>query len=520
MKQRMWLTRIRLQILVLWGVAMVVLSACAPQEPVLIYITPTPNISDSVSVAISETDVATPQQPQTIEAQTAEQTSEVTVTQTTIAENTPTPQSTSESMPVDSTATQIVPTVDDSQPTATLVPGEFFGAIIGPDYTLPPTSTPRPTTIPTIEALPSSTANMVPTAIPQQISSSLNGAHIGVQIYYNVDIDTFHTLLLQAQKLNVTWVKLQANWAFMQPSSPDEYEQNFRLFEAHVQRAKGMGFNVMLSVAKAPNWARSIQEDDGPPDDPQLLANFLNFMITRIKPEHIDAIEIWNEPNLIREWRGTLPFSGAGYMQLFRPAHQAIKAIDPTIMVISAGLAPTGDSAGSLDDRTFLQQMYGAGLSEYPDIAIGVHPYGWGNAPDATCCNAIENRGWDDDPHFFFKDTLDAYSEIMQNAGHGVQMWATELGWATWEGFPTEPPEPWMTYTSAQQQAQYLLRALEIGQNRDDVGVNIIWNLNFGSEQTILDRVEMAGYSLMISLPEVGLQFRPAFDALASATQR
>ena len=32
-----------------------------------------------------------------------------------------------------------------------------------------------------------------------------------------------------------------------------------------------------------------------------------------IKPEFLDAVEVWNEPNLIREWRGAT-LNGGTYM--------------------------------------------------------------------------------------------------------------------------------------------------------------------------------------------------------------
>src|SRR5579859_2185086 len=54
-------------------------------------------------------------------------------------------------------------------------------------------------------------------------------------------------------------------------------------------------------------------------------------------------------------------------------AYTAIKSVDPTIMVVSAGLSPTGayDGSAAPDDQ-FLQWMYNAGLSGNYDI-LGVN---------------------------------------------------------------------------------------------------------------------------------------------------
>jgi hypothetical protein len=200
---------------------------------------------------------------------------------------------------------------------------------------------------------------------------------MGIQIDPNLDVGGWNQMMFHVEKVGVGWVKVQANWSYLQPNRPDDFGQEFGLFQLHVQEAKRRGFKVLISIAKAPNWARSNQAESGPPDDPQLLGNFITLLLSKVG-DTIDAIEVWNEPNLRREWTGPLPFSGAGYMQLFGPAYGAVRGYSPNILLVTAGLAPT-QGEGAIDDREYLQQMYRAGLGQYQDIAIGVHPYGWGN---------------------------------------------------------------------------------------------------------------------------------------------
>ena len=57
-------------------------------------------------------------------------------------------------------------------------------------------------------------------------------------------------------------------------------------------------------------------------NDPQVLASFLNLMLEEFG-DVIDAVEVWNEPNLLREWTGR-PISGSDYMRYFRVARDAI----------------------------------------------------------------------------------------------------------------------------------------------------------------------------------------------------
>lgn len=392
-----------------------------------------------------------------------------------------------------------LPTADAFAPpaAATNAGDQNFGPIIEPEYTQPPTSTSRPTTAPTAAPIVTLPGSAYTTSVPVN-QTRLDPAQMGIQLHYNYDVDTWEYRMQQIVPLRVGWVKVQAAWEWLQPDRDGQFDQNFRLFQLHVQKADKYGFQVMLSVVKAPDWSRhSNRSEDGPPDDLNQLASFLRLLLEKTGP-YVDAIEIWNEPNLRREWTGSRPISGASYMELFRVAYDTIRAYSPAITVITAGLAPTGNHSGvSVDDRAFLRQMYQAGLARYSDIKIGAHPYSWGNPPDFLCCDNVDGQGWDDQPQFFFRQTLRDYAGIIAAHGDNAQMWLTEFGWATWEDYPSEAPDPWMAYNSAQDQMDYTMRAFQIGQARADIGVMILWNLSYAVELTVHERSELAAYSIL-----------------------
>ena len=404
------------------------------------------------------------------------------------------------------------------KPTATR---SFIGSIINKDYTLPPTSTSRPSVVPSATPVtlpPTSVRTTVTTPLPID-RIRLDGSQMGIQVHYNFDVAGWDRTLKQIAALRMGWVKLQAAWKWLQPDYAGQFEQNFRLFQLHVQEAKKRGNKVMLSIAKAPDWARNVDRtDDGPPDDLNEVRTFIEILLQKVGP-YIDAIELWNEPNLKREWTGAHAFNGAGYMELFRVGYKAVRAYSPTIAVITAGLAPTGNASNvSVNDRSFLRQMYQAGLASYSDVVIGIHPYSWGNPPDFVCCDNTEGQGWDDRPQFFFLQNINDYADIIRANGGSAQMWATEFGWATWEHYPSEPPDPWMTYNTAHDQLDYTLRAFQIGQSRPDIGVMILWNLSFAEELTISRRSELAGYSLLYPVFDgsENRHQRPLYQALAA----
>lgn len=409
---------------------------------------------------------------------------------------------------------QVIPTLSPTppgtpaaQPSPTLT---WRGPIIGGGYQGPPQLTASPVT----DLTPGSPVPTTPPSSPQPADvgavSNLDPNRIGVQVDINLSDSDWADAMARLETLGVQWVKVQVPWRDMQPSGPDQRDDRFfSIVERHIEDANRRGFDVLVSVVKAPAWARSTQEADGPPDNPETLANFIRLLFDEINAgdrpedralygEYIDAIEIWNEPNLQREWTGTLPFNGAGYMQLFGPSYQAVRAYSSTVPVITAGLAPTGNNPGSVDDRDFLRQMYAAGLANYQDVVIGIHPYSWANSPDATCCGS---RGWDDDPHFFYADTMREYRSIIANAGHNARMWITEVGYATWEGFPNQPPpgSEWMRFNSMWDQANYTLRMVELAQTSTDIENVMLWNLNFAVLAGLVENAdERIAYSMIV----------------------
>ncbi len=455
----------------------VLLAACLPQAPIYIYITPTPEPGTPVP---------------TVEVAEA-----VTAATVTVTDHTPTPTPTP----------SLSPTPGSPTPTV-------LGAVLAPGYTLPPTSPPRATATPSATSTPTTGPSATPRGPTATPLPGLDPNPIGIQLDPTLNQDDWNLAMQDIRRLEVKWLKVQVAWAMLQPNGPDEISEDFRRLEIYLETASNDGLNILVSVAKAPPWARDTQTEDGPPRDPNALAAFISLMLREFGPA-VDAVEVWNEPNLEREWQGR-PINGGEYMALFRPAYEAVRQYSADIAIITAGLAPTGDNPGSVDDRAYLQQMYNAGLANYKDVAVGIHPYGWGNPPDARCCDFDPEPGWDDDPHFFFLDNLEDYREIMVNNGHAdAQLWATEFGWATWADLPGSAPEPWMDYVNECQQGDYIIRAFEIGQERDYIGPMILWNLNFGVLGNLVENGdERAAYSLIIPR---GIRERAAYWMLYDA---
>ncbi|CAG0981963.1 hypothetical protein ANRL4_01931 [Anaerolineae bacterium] len=415
-------------------------------------------------------------------------------------------------------------------------PTQPFGSVVGENYTPPPTFTPFPTaTLPNGSLPPPFTPGPSPTP-----SEALRPDLMGIQIHNDLTDAQFDQMLARVQELGVSWVKIQIRWDQCEPE-PGVFSEFYQAQVLNIQRASIRGFKTMLSVTHAPDWARPENVrgiEDGPSENTTDWATFVGRLVRDVKPEFIDAIELWNEPNLIREWRGK-PISGSEYFKYFRAAYEIIQQEqmsgrsvlkpDHRIMVITAGPAPTVTFTGStIGDREFIQQLYDAGLANLgSDVVLGVHPYGWGNPPEARCCQAAPGvTGWFEHPSFYFLETLENYREIMRRNNHAEgKMWITEFGWATYDslirsdGSPAEADAGvgWQNLIDADQQAKYIVRAFRLAQQPpyyDYLGPMILWNLNYSMIPGILDKGgEQAGFSLLAGDGSA----RPAFEALREA---
>jgi LysM repeat protein len=365
-------------------------------------------------------------------------------------------------------------------------------------------ATPVPTAVPSAGG-----ATPTPAPLPQNQATNVGFAY-GVQVH--LPNQGMPVVLSAATGLGVTWVKQQIEWSLYEPTAGNV---NWAPIDDMVDAMDAAGVNILLTVNSAPSWARDSDQEKGPPSDYTTYANFVGQLAQRYKGR-VDAYEIWNEQNLRREWNTPKGISAASYVELLRLAFTAIKLSDPSAIVVTGGLAPTGfnDGVNAIDDRVYLRQMYAAGAAEWSD-AIGAHPNGWANPPDSTCCrnNRPAVPGWDDHPSFFFKQTLSDYREIMvQNGDSGTYIWATEFGWGSNDGLNVEPPPDYafVAYTSLDEQASYLTRAFQLGREWGYVGPMFIWNLNF------CQVVGVTGEQCLWSLLDPAGNPRPAYLAVQS----
>jgi hypothetical protein len=376
----------------------------------------------------------------------------------------------------------------------------------------PTAQQPSPTSHASVETPPADTP-VAPAAQTPSPTPPGTGFDYGIQVHL-FHLDTAYVAQL-VNNMGFRWIKHQIEWKEFEPSKGQYLWESI---DQIVNPAHDAGLNVLLSVVKAPDWARGgYTTEDGPPADYADYGDFMAAMAQRYCGT-VQAYEVWNEQNLRREWDTGRPLSAAEYVGLLRVAYERIKAACPTAIVVSGGPTPVGyTSETAIDDFDYLRQMYEAGLPNYCD-AVGVHPSGFNNPPDwhypPGYSEAGDSESFRGNRQFYFLNTIEGYHDIMTSFGDTThKLWATEFGWASIENL-TERPNAGYEYAAdntEMEQAEYLLAALQIARNKGYMGVMIVWNLNFAPAGGATD--ERAAFGI---LREDWSQ-RPAYQTLAAA---
>jgi hypothetical protein len=275
------------------------------------------------------------------------------------------------------------------------------------------------------------------------------------------------------------WIKITVPWRSVEASCKGciDWDDLDRV----VLAASGAGLKVLARVDHSPAWARAIPAENGPPDDPYDYADFVSEMARRYANGSlkgtIHAIQVWNEPNLSREWGGTgvEPIidrrAAVDYMSLLRQSYTLIKQLAPDTIVVSAGLSPTGTNDGTaIDDITYLEWLYDNDLDQYSD-AIGAHGPGYGSAPGAE---RLSNPAFPHDS-FYFRRIEQVHDMMVRKGDVNKQVWVLEFGWTT----DTIHPDRAFYAVTPEQQGQYIVEAFAYAKANWSpwVGPMFVWNL-------------------------------------------
>jgi polysaccharide biosynthesis protein PslG len=244
-------------------------------------------------------------------------------------------------------------------------------------------------------------------------------------------------------EVGFNWVKQAFAWETIEGAGKEQFD--WSIADRVVDQVHNDGLKLLARVSSDPElvnfWAGH------PPENADHFADFVFALANRYNctPEArgcIQAFQVWNEPNLGREWGHNRP-NPAQYVQFLGKAYAAIKRGNPNAIVISAGMAPTGDdSAIAMPDDMYYEQMYqamGGSSNGYFDM-LGVHGAGFAAPPELDPAEAAANPQYGGYRFFAFRHVEDIRN-IMERYGDGnKKIVILEFGWTS---DPVNPSYRW-----------------------------------------------------------------------------
>ena len=301
------------------------------------------------------------------------------------------------------------------------------------------------------------------------------------------------------------WIKQNVGWRDVEKyEGLEPKDWDWALADRAVDTAERYGLGVLFRLDHQPLWAGGW--NNGPPYDLDDFGRFCAVTATHFRGR-VRAYQVWNEPNLAREWAGRRP-DPAEYVELLKTCYVAIKAADPEAIVISAGLAPTGtDNEAAMPDDKFLRGMYTAGALPYFDM-LGLHAPGYKAPPELSPDEAESNPEYGGHRAFAFRHIEDLRTIMVEHGDADKQVAIVEFGW-------TSDPRPASDYhwhaVTEEAKADYLVRAFRYARENWSPWVGLMVVVYVADPMWTPDHEQ---YWWAITEPSWELQLRPAYGAL------
>lgn len=250
------------------------------------------------------------------------------------------------------------------------------------------------------------------------------------------------------------WVRFENGKWSMSSDSRDHYNFTGGVAPWHVdqdaiyQAYRGRGMRILPYVFQTPEWATSAGPDvrqnraGYPPRDAadyrEAIFQFVARFGTRRQPNaslktddkrsglnRIDAIELWNEPNLVGPaWA---PFVGPieQYFEVMRAGVEGARKADPGLLVTSCGWA--GVEPETIEQMTRFRYSDGTCPLDLVDV-INVHFYSGVQEPEIAMEDPNIRKEKSDKRKARYLDQLDALIRWRDKHKPSAQIWMTETG--------------------------------------------------------------------------------------------
>ena len=285
----------------------------------------------------------------------------------------------------------------------------------------------------------------------------------GVSYVYANETAAFEHVKAAGAKLvltPLTWEHIapEDRPAAWQPANPADPHYDWTEHDLWVTNAVQAGLTPVLQVRSAPKWAQRcgfIGLDSPCDPDPAALAEFTTAAVTRYSGQFsgLPRVRYWqglNEPNLSLFFNPQFdtsgkPVSAELYRVLINTFYAAVKAVDPSNLVIAAGLGPIAVPKFSIGPMQFARELLCMrGKERFRPVAgdcgggvrfdiFDVHPYTTGGPTHRSAVNDVQLSGLSK-----LKRLLAAADKAGRIKGAFPQtpLWVTEFSW------DSNPPDP------------------------------------------------------------------------------
>lgn len=311
-----------------------------------------------------------------------------------------------------------------------------------------------------IGALALATALLTTAAAPA--GAAVRPLNTGVSYVYENELAAFENVRKAGARLTLTplrWHRIApkkepGSW---DPTNPADPHYEWEEWDIWVRNAVQAGVEPVLQVRNPPLWAqRCPGSPDAPCDtDPAKLAAFTTAAARRYSGFFggLPRVRYWqglNEPNLSLFFMPQFDSSGRAvsaelYRTLINTFYAAIKAVDPSNLVLAAGLGPIAVPKFTIGPLQFTRELLcmkgrnrfrplpgdcGGGVSF--DI-FDIHPYTTGGPTHEGGRNDVQLGDLDE-----LRALLDAADRAgrIKNGFSRTPLWVTELAW------DSKPPDP------------------------------------------------------------------------------
>jgi len=300
-----------------------------------------------------------------------------------------------------------------------------------------------------------------PVASGPALASTMLSPDFGAQafLWWKQEVADRDLKLMEEGGFN--WVKQSFAWETIEGAGKGQFD--WARADFVVAHARSHNLKLLARLSSDPEltnfWAGH------PPGNIDNFADFAFALASRYNCSAqavgcIHAYQIWNEPNLAREWGNQRP-NPAQYAEMLRKTYAAIKRANPNAVVINAGMAPTGDNSNvAMPDDVFYEELYNAmGSSNGYFDMLGVHGAGFAAPPELDPAEAAASQKYGGYRFFAFRHVEDIRAIMVRHGDEGKRVVLLEFGW-TYD--PVNPAYKWHGADAGitqMVQADYLKRA-------------------------------------------------------------